>query len=66
MCVSWMSKHVLLLPTYTYVNMFIIGECEKSCRLEKARVIKRFFYVTACHFVFNAYLIYIKRTYLMA
>ena len=65
-CISWMSEHMILLPTYTYLNMFIIGECEKPCRLEKARVIKRPIYVATYFFVFNAYLICIKVPYLIA
>ena len=32
-----------LLPTYIYVDTFIIGECKKLCTLEKARIIKRTF-----------------------
>ena len=52
-CISWMSEYVILLPTYIYVNMFIIGECEKPCRLEKARIMERPIYVTTYFFVFN-------------
>ena len=47
-----MSEHVILLPTYIYVNMFIIGECKKPCRPEKARVIKRPIYVATYFFCF--------------
>ena len=32
-----------LLPTYIHVDTFIIGECKKPCRLEKACLIKRTF-----------------------
>ena len=26
--ISWMSENVILLPTYIYVDAFIIGECK--------------------------------------
>ena len=59
-CISWMSKNVILLPTYIYVDTFIIGECKKLCRLEKACVIKCAFVTTCIFFVFNAFLIWIN------
>ena len=65
MCISWMSEHVILLPIYINVNIFVIGECEKPCRLEKTRVIKRSF-MSQLVFIFNAYLICIKIPYLIA
>ena len=41
--ISWMSKNVILLPTYIYVDTSIIGECKRPCRLKKFCVIKRSF-----------------------
>ena len=41
--ISWMSKNVILLPTYIYVDTSIIGESKRPCRLEKVCVIKRSF-----------------------
>ena len=42
-CISWMDKNVILLPTPMYVDAFIIGEREKLSRVEKACVIIRTF-----------------------
>ena len=41
--ISWMSKNVILLPTYIYVHTSIIGESKTPCRLENVYVIKRSF-----------------------
>ena len=49
--ISWMSRYVILLPTYIYVDRSIIGECERPGRLDKNCVIKRSF-LTTCTFLF--------------
>ena len=48
------------LPTYTYVDAFIIGEYEKPSRLEKAWIIKLSFIWQFLAFVFNVYIICFK------
>ena len=58
--ISWMSKNLILLPTYIYVDTSIIGECKRPCRLEKVCVIIRSFiwqFVTY-FFFFNGCLMY--------
>ena len=51
--VSWMSESVILLPTYIYVDTYILGECKRPCRPEKACVIKRTFYWKLVFFCFQ-------------
>ena len=34
--ISWMSKNVILLSTYIYVDTSIIGECKRPFRLKKS------------------------------
>ena len=57
-----MSKNVIVLPTYIYVDTSIMGEWKEPCRLEKACVTKRNLLLTEnlYFFVFNAFLIWIN------
>ena len=48
-CISWISKNVILLPTYSYVDTCIIVEC-KAFFVGKSLCNQALFYVTTSNF----------------